>query len=102
MIKEKKVTSPKKGAARKWSQRLKEIGEQRPSDELLEILNRKDKSKKDSKESYLEDWINSFSTNTHFRMFKNKEAVWLEARKTYSDPVEQIFVIKLLQKESKK
>jgi len=49
MTKEKKVNIPKKGAARKWSQRLKEIGEQRPSDELLEILNRKEKPKKVAK-----------------------------------------------------
>jgi len=49
MTKEKKVTIPKKGAARKWSQKLKEIGEQRPSDELLKILNRREKPKKVAK-----------------------------------------------------
>jgi hypothetical protein len=43
---EKKKNGPQKGAAKKWSQRLKELGEQSPPKDLLEILNQTEKSKK--------------------------------------------------------
>lgn len=37
-MKEKKH-GPKKGAAKKWSERLKQIGQQTPPEDLLKILN---------------------------------------------------------------
>ncbi len=43
---EKKVNVPKKGAAKKWAQKLREIGQQPPSKELMEILNKVEKPKK--------------------------------------------------------
>jgi hypothetical protein len=43
---EKKINIPQKGAARKWSQRLKELGQQRPPKELMEILNQTEKPTK--------------------------------------------------------
>jgi len=46
MTKKKKINIPKKGAAKKWSQRLKEIGDQRPSSDLMKIINKKEKPKK--------------------------------------------------------
>lgn len=42
----KKVHTPKKGTARKWAERLKNLREQPPSEELLNILNRTEKPKK--------------------------------------------------------
>jgi hypothetical protein len=42
----KKVNTPKKGAARKWAERLKILREQPPSEELMNILNRSKKPKK--------------------------------------------------------
>ena len=40
------IRVPKKGAARKWSEKLRRLREKRPSKELVEILNRKQKSEK--------------------------------------------------------
>lgn len=42
----KKVNIPKKGAAKKWAERLKNLREQPPSEELLNILNQTERSKK--------------------------------------------------------
>lgn len=42
---EKKVNTPKKGAAKKWAERLKNLREQPPSDVLINILNRTEKPK---------------------------------------------------------
>lgn len=44
LMKEKKH-GPKKGAAKKWSERLKQIGEQAPPEDLLKILNETEKQK---------------------------------------------------------
>lgn len=44
-MKEKKH-GPKKGAAKKWSERLKQIGEQAPPEDLLKILNQTEKPTK--------------------------------------------------------
>jgi hypothetical protein len=44
-MKEKKH-GPKKGAAKKWSERLKQIGQQTPPEDLLKILNETEKQKK--------------------------------------------------------
>ncbi|MEN0059866.1 MAG: hypothetical protein AAGB31_13590 [Bdellovibrio sp.] len=41
-----KVNTPKKGAARKWAERLKNLREQPPFEELMNILNRMEKPKK--------------------------------------------------------
>lgn len=41
----KKVNTPKKGATRKWAERLKNSREQPPSEELMNILNRTEKPK---------------------------------------------------------
>ena len=46
MTKEKKVNIPKKGAARKWLQRLKELTEQEPHEDLLKKINEKEDDKK--------------------------------------------------------
>ena len=46
MTENKKRNIPQKGAAKKWSQRLKELGEQRPPKDLIEKLNKKDDQKK--------------------------------------------------------
>lgn len=46
---EKKNHGPKKGAAKKWSERLKQIGEQVPPEELMKILNKTEKPKKSAK-----------------------------------------------------
>jgi hypothetical protein len=43
---DKKVNIPKKGAAKKWSERLKQIGEQPPSKDLMDILNQTEDQKK--------------------------------------------------------
>jgi hypothetical protein len=43
---EKRKNSPQKGAAKKWSERLKELGEQPPPKDLMEILNQTKKPKK--------------------------------------------------------
>lgn len=43
---EQKKRVPKKGAAKKWSERLQEVAQQPPSKDFLEKLNRIDKSKK--------------------------------------------------------
>ncbi len=42
----KKINIPKKGASRKWAQKLKELGQQPPPKDLMEILNRVEKPKK--------------------------------------------------------
>lgn len=42
----KKVNTPQKGAARRWAERLKNLREQSPSEELMNILNRTEKPKK--------------------------------------------------------
>jgi hypothetical protein len=52
---DKKVTPPKKGAARKWADRLKKLREQSPSDELMNILNRTKPSKKTARSSQQHD-----------------------------------------------
>lgn len=44
-MKEKKH-GPKKGAAKKWSERLKQIGQRTPPEDLLKILNETEKQKK--------------------------------------------------------
>lgn len=36
---------PKKGAARKWSQRLKELGQRPPPKDLLEKIKKKDQER---------------------------------------------------------
>jgi len=41
-----KKNIPQKGAAKKWSQRLKEVGQQSPPKDLMEKLNEKDEKKK--------------------------------------------------------
>ncbi len=43
---ERKRNGPRKGAAKKWSERLKKIREQPPSSELMEILNQTKKPEK--------------------------------------------------------
>lgn len=43
---EKKKHGPKKGAVRKWSEKLKQLGEQPPPKDLMEILNQSEKPKK--------------------------------------------------------
>ncbi len=43
---EKKINIPKKGAARKWAKRLKELGEQDPPEELMKKINQMDQNKK--------------------------------------------------------
>ena len=43
---EQKKNGPKKNAARRWSERLKQIGEQKPPKEIMDILNIKEDSKK--------------------------------------------------------
>jgi len=48
---EKKKQGPKKGAAKKWSERLKQIGEQAPPEDLLKILNETETPKKTAKPS---------------------------------------------------
>ena len=45
----KKVNVPQKGAAKKWSERLKQLREQPPPKDLMEILNQKEKPKKVAK-----------------------------------------------------
>jgi hypothetical protein len=45
----KKKQGPKKGAAKKWSERLKQIGEQAPPEDLMKILNETEKPKKSAK-----------------------------------------------------
>ena len=50
-IETKKVNKPKKGAARKWAQRLKELGEQRPPQDLIDKLNETEEQKKIAKPS---------------------------------------------------
>lgn len=39
-----KPRGPKKGAARKWAQRLREFGEQPPPQDLLEKIKTKDRA----------------------------------------------------------
>lgn len=41
-----KKQGPKKGAAKKWSERLKKIGEQAPPGDLMKILNETEKPTK--------------------------------------------------------
>ena len=43
---EKKANVPQKGAARKWSQRLKEMGQQKPPKDLIDKLNNPERPKK--------------------------------------------------------
>jgi len=43
---QKKTKTPQKGAARKWAERLKNLREQPPSEELMNILNRTEQPKK--------------------------------------------------------
>lgn len=43
---EKKKNGPQKGGVKKWSQKLKELGEQSPPSGLMEILNQTEKRKK--------------------------------------------------------
>lgn len=43
---ENRKKGPKKGVVEKWSQRLKELGGQKPPKELMEILNKTEKPKK--------------------------------------------------------
>lgn len=46
---EKKKHGPKKGAAKKWSERLEKLGEQSPPEDLMRILNKIEKPKKVAK-----------------------------------------------------
>lgn len=46
---EKKVNIPKKGAAKKWSERLKELGNQAPPKDLVEKINKIEQPKKVAK-----------------------------------------------------
>jgi len=46
---EKKKHGPKKGAVKKWSDRLQQIGNQAPPDELMKIINKSEKPKKVAK-----------------------------------------------------
>jgi hypothetical protein len=41
--KQEKKRGPKKGAVKKWSDKLQEIGNQKPPDELINIINNKEK-----------------------------------------------------------
>lgn len=41
-----KKQGPKNGAAKKWSERLKQIGEQTPPEDLMKILNQTEKPSK--------------------------------------------------------
>ena len=43
---DKKLNTPKKGAAKKWAERWKKLREQPPSEELINILNKSEKPKK--------------------------------------------------------
>jgi hypothetical protein len=43
---EKKVNTPKKGAAKKWAERWKKLREQPASEELIDKLNQKEKLEK--------------------------------------------------------
>lgn len=42
----KKKHGPKKGAVKKWSDRLQKIGNQAPPEELMKIINNPEKTKK--------------------------------------------------------
>lgn len=42
----KKINIPKKGASRKWAQRLKELGQRRPPKDLVDKINRDAENKK--------------------------------------------------------
>ena len=42
---EKKVNIPKKGAGRKWANRLEELGRQQPPKGLMDKINKDDKKK---------------------------------------------------------
>jgi len=42
---EKKVNVPKKGAGRKWANRLEELGQQKPPTDLVEKINKDDRKK---------------------------------------------------------
>jgi hypothetical protein len=48
---EKKKHGPKKGAAKKWSERLEKLGEQSPPDDLMKIINKIETPKKVAKPS---------------------------------------------------
>lgn len=43
---EKKVNIPKKWAAKKWAKRLKELSQQKPPKDLMEVLNQTEEEKK--------------------------------------------------------
>ena len=43
---EKKLNTPKKGAAKKWAERLRKLREQPPPKDLMDILNQPEKPKK--------------------------------------------------------
>lgn len=43
----KKINIPKKGAGRKWAARLKELGQQAPPQELIDIVNHPSALKED-------------------------------------------------------
>ena len=49
IIMKKKVNTPKKGAAKKWSEQLKQLREQPPPKDLMDILNQTEKPKKIAK-----------------------------------------------------
>ncbi len=46
---EKKKHGPKKGAVKKWSERLEKLGEQSPPEDLMKIINKTEKPKKVAK-----------------------------------------------------
>ncbi len=43
----KNVNLPKKGAARKWAQKLKDLRKQKPPKELVDAINRKERKDRD-------------------------------------------------------
>lgn len=44
-MEQKKINYPKKGAARKWSKRLEELGNQPPPEDLMKKLNQQKEKK---------------------------------------------------------
>ncbi len=44
-MEQKKINYPKKGAARKWSKRLKELGNQPPPEDLMRKINGEENKK---------------------------------------------------------
>ncbi len=47
---ERKKNGPKKGAVKKWSEKLEKLGEQAPPEDIMKIINKIEKSKKIAKD----------------------------------------------------